>query len=386
MLNQFPLLATTSNTPPSSLLLKAPLGSGGDSLYFVNSTSDILAIIQAHRIKAEATPGFIESLREEHGGTVPSWSLQAIVPSVVLSNQRKCQIRAYVVFCDAELFLYTDYEVRQPMWVKGDTETDDDDKVLAEKDPVLKPTKDKISPTLQADLEFCVHCTQGAVPYNFRRSKTHTERKLITEVEGALGAPSTREKITQVMLTAFRALKPTIMRQSEHPLAANRACLEPKSSVRRSDSLAPESTSSDMSPTFSQMLQKTSYHQHVAEMAIIGADLIIEEGTMQPYVVEINNNPAMPASTKTMTDTYRTHLKDFVSSLICLGIDTASVAGKDVTKDDTSSSGVTEKDNYFLPTVTTAATTSATLPTVKDQDKEHIFISSKLEKLRLLRI
>jgi hypothetical protein len=276
------LSLTTTSTSPLQLL-KAPLGSGGDALYYITSKSDVLSIIRAHRTKAENTPGFLDSLRADYNGSVPSWSLQTIIPSAMLANQRKCQVRAYVIYCDSELYLYTDYEVRQPMWIK-----------LQEQET---GGKDTISPTLQADLDFCANCTDGAKPYNFQRSKTHTERMMISEVEGRLGEISTIEKITHVMLTAFRALKPQILAESFHSRVADRELLQP--------------------------IARSTYHQQISEMAIIGADLIVADSSMQPYIVEINNNPAMPAPTKTMTEQYQSHLVEFVASLVTLGLETA---------------------------------------------------------------
>jgi hypothetical protein len=314
------LLTPSSASPSPQWLLKAPLGSGGDSLYFVSSKCDALAIMRAHRVKAENTPGFLEGLRADYGGSVPSWSLQSIIPSVVLSNERKCQVRAYVIYCDSELYLYTDYEVRQPMWIKSD-----DDETLAEN--LTTESSENMSPSLQADIEFCSNCINGARPYNFRRSKTHTERMMISEVDGMLSEESTREKITEVMLSAFRALKPKILSESLHPLEANREILRNKSSLPPSSvSNSSEVNNTNKDETFSNSLETVSYNQSIAEMAIIGADLIIEEKTMQPYIVEINNNPAMPAPHKTMTETYRDHLMEFVASLISLGIGAA--AGK----------------------------------------------------------
>lgn len=290
----------------TATLLKAPLGSGGDSLYFVSSKADVLSIIKAHFAKAEASPGFFDSLRQDHRGCIPAWSLQAVIPSVLLSNNRKCQVRAYVVYCNSELFLYSDYEVRQPMWVKPEDAAGDVEESIE--------SQEVISPTLQADLDFCSKCADGARPYNLRRSKTHTERMMITEVDGMLGEESTKDKITDVMLTAFRALKPKILTESIHPLQADRDILQPKSSSPMS------STSSE---SFPGCLQNEEYQQNVSEMAIIGVDLIIEAGTMQPYIVEVNNNPAMPAPNKTMTVLYRQHLVEFVASLISLGVGAA---------------------------------------------------------------
>ena len=295
-------------TPDSKpvTLLKAPLGSGGDSLYYVTSKADVLSIIKAHRKKAESTDGFLDALRDDHRGAIPSWSLQKIIPSVVLRNNRKCQVRAYIIYCDSELYLYSDYEVRQPMWIKLDNGSEGVGGNAS--------STDKVAPTLQADLNFCTDCKDGAKPYNYRRSKTHTERMMISEADGMLGTQATYDKITHVMLSAFRALKPKILSESLHPDEADRRIFQSQTESNT------QVNSACNSESFPDCLKTTPYKQKIAELAIIGADLIIEQETMQPYIVEINNNPAMPAPTKTMTDLYRDHLMKFVASVIAVGI------------------------------------------------------------------
>ena len=153
--------------PSSPALLKASLGSGGFGLYFVSNCVDVLSIIRAHSARARSFDGFLDSLRRDHGGDVPCWSLQSLVNSYrvlgvsnivppksskewntsqaanisidnILSNQaagnndndrislisdceinlrkKRCQIRVYVVFCGGHLYMYNTFEARMPSW------------------------------------------------------------------------------------------------------------------------------------------------------------------------------------------------------------------------------------------------------------------------------
>lgn len=257
--------------PTSPALLKAPLGSAGDCLYFVNSAMDILTVIKNHKARAEAVPNFLEGLIEKYGA-VPSWSLQELFPTLVLNNSRKCQLRAYLVYCGGELYLYADYEIRQPLW--------------EEEDP---PKTYQISPLLQVDLDVCQNST--AIPYNHRRSKPSTSRLMLSEVE-ELQDKHIDERVTALIYKAFHPLKESIQ---------SAAIVEIPDNI----------------PHFSGV-----------EMAVAGLDILLDSSTFEPKIVELNNNPAMPQEGKKMTTRYRNHLLDLVRNIVLLGLDRASEGGE----------------------------------------------------------
>jgi hypothetical protein len=256
--------------PTVPALLKAPLGSAGDCLYFVQSAEDVVCVARNHKQRAEAAPNFVEGLVEKYG-KVPSWSLQELFPTLVLRNSRKCQLRAYLVFCSTgELFLYSDYEIRQPHWEdEGDTTS-------------LSSAPPQISPLLQADLDVCLH--SSAVPYNHRRHKPSTSRLMLDEVE-ELKDHHTAERVTELITRAFRPLRDQILAhaQTEFP-------------PRGDGPLA------------------------LHEMAVAGLDLLIDSFSFEPKIVELNNNPAMPQEGKMMTAQYRLHLQSLVRNIIGLGL------------------------------------------------------------------
>jgi hypothetical protein len=253
------------NLPRFPALLKAPLGSGGDSLYYVHDPEDILTICRSHREKALTDPSFIVNLQLQYG-CIPSWSLQEIFPTFVLGNDRKCQLRAYVVFCEGDIYLYSGYEVRQPLWEKSDQ--------VDSKAP---------SPMLAFDLDCCKG--SAAVPYNYGRSKVHTDRLMLEEVS-ELSNPAVRESITAVMVKAFQALLPAIR---SHMLKSQDRCIASEKGFR------------------------------LREVGVAGVDLLVDPSHVV-RIVELNNNPAMPQPHKNMTEKYRAHLKAFVGSVVALGL------------------------------------------------------------------
>ena len=65
---------------------------------------------------------------------------------------------------------------------------------------------------------------------------------------------------------------------------------------------------------------KGSYSLHCAEntneIAIVGVDLIVSSIDGRPYIVEFNNNPAIPGPTKSMSSAYRCHMIEFITRLL----------------------------------------------------------------------
>jgi hypothetical protein len=59
-------------------LLKAPLGSGGNSLYFVYSAEDVVEVAKNHAKKALEEENFMNGLIKDYGHA-PTWTLQHIV-------------------------------------------------------------------------------------------------------------------------------------------------------------------------------------------------------------------------------------------------------------------------------------------------------------------
>ena len=57
---------------------------------------------------------------------------------------------------------------------------------------------------------------------------------------------------------------------------------------------------------------------YASTFAIAGIDLIVNSDN-RPFILELNNNPALPGENKSMSELYRKHLVTFVQSVIALG-------------------------------------------------------------------
>lgn len=61
------------NKLASFAVLKQPLGSRGDGIYFVKGIEQVREIVETHRVQALRDIPFLESIRAQKGGRMPSW-------------------------------------------------------------------------------------------------------------------------------------------------------------------------------------------------------------------------------------------------------------------------------------------------------------------------
>ena len=295
--------------PTQPALLKAPLGSGGFGLYFVQNSNDILELIKAHRLRAMREPGFLDKINTDYAKThsVMAWSLQALIqplkvvpPSEKISRtpdvkMRKSQIRAYAVYHNREIFLYKTFEVRLPTWDEDVDET------------LQSPTANKSAWSEEVENEY--GGAGDARPYNEKRNKQLTERYVISEIEELIPAIPCLEDCVKRTLSG---LKHTIL---------------------------------------SKVIQEEigdDYSDRDERMAVVGIDLLVTESAAtqcfdedskasasgrreslskySAFVVEMNHNPAMPNPAKHhMSSKYKEHLLVLVSSLILLGLEAVEI-------------------------------------------------------------
>ena len=245
------------------VLLKAALGSGGNGIYFVSSSADVLAVLRGHAAAANEVDGFHEKLRALYEGRVPLWSLQERLQPVLVGGGRKSQVRMYCVFLKrARLcYLYRDAEVRLPQWNDGE------EAVVAD--------------NCMEEYEVRVCGGGGAVPYNRGRIKRDTERLLLSECPELKGAESS---LRDCMVKTMTGLMPHILQTAD--------------------------TSEAPKPGREQV-------------AVLGADLVVVRaatGEFLARLLEVNNNPAMPQpDLHRMSISYRAHLVAFVEALLELG-------------------------------------------------------------------
>jgi hypothetical protein len=278
-------------------MLKAPMGSGGFGLYYVYHPRDIIPIVQNHRRRAEIDPSFLQNLLASYGEYGPCWSLQEVIHSYLLptpitnsdmilkdGNIRRTQVRMYAIVCDNVFCIYHEgIEVRMPAW------DIDIDNILEEEalyfggdlDVQSTSPPNKRRPWSEEVEEECCGVGNGR-PYNEQRNKQRTTRYMLEELGDMNNA---RHAIVNCMIQVCQALRTHIMHQHT----------------------------------------KTQNPNEVS-MGIMGVDLLVSQpdiahdNNWRVVVVEVNNNPAMPGSNKSMSSLYRQHLIDMMSAFFALGI------------------------------------------------------------------
>lgn len=294
--------------PSIPALLKAPLGSGGFGLYFVYNTMDIEELMKHHHERAqkdEKTMKSVMSSFETYEKYPLSWSLQELVNPIrctlpaplpgqyddisldKICYQRRSQIRAYVVECEGELFLYEHLEVRFPLW-----NIDLDQTLRQESEMYQNCTRDNF---IARDFDWsdeveneCCGLGHGR-PYNEQRNKKYTDRYLVREIDELRPC---QPAVKQCILEAFAKLKHRILDYRR----------------RHND------------------INVTQDEGRQASLAIMGVDLLVRKdritGNYEAYIVEANNNPAMPTDGKRMSASYHDHLVEFGVALVALSLQT----------------------------------------------------------------
>jgi hypothetical protein len=296
-----------------------------------------------------------DATRNAHNSTAQAVDADA---EDVVPEQRRCQVRAYVVLINGALYLYSTYEVRLPAWdasldtlltaehamycdaadearkdaIQGrahggtvNIPADDIDNATATVDAA---TKQPHTPTWSYDLENTYCGTGRARPYNECRNKGCTERYLLSELPQLQGSETA---VTECMVGLCSRLKPVLLHRyalSAAQKATDSLGSRPElSHVFDSAAIRAVLAGADTVPAASNTADTTAAFTpggpKLSEVAIIGADLVLtcNDGAYTAHVVEVNNNPAMPAETgKHMSARYRQHLTSMVAAMMQVAI------------------------------------------------------------------
>ena len=242
----------------------------------------------------------------------------------------KCQIRAYVILVNGEMFLYPVYEVRLPYW---SIPLDD---ILASEtaSSSLSSSSSGKGPEWSDSVERLCVGSGRARPYNEGRDKKRTRRMLLSEIHELrqAGAEQAVRSCVQGFFAGITALIAERRKRKEE-------CLRDVSS-------AESAVGKDGSVIGPRIVGRS--------VAVLGVDLVISEkirigssgsggsnsssscccsssnnnsssdssgNGLDAYIVEVNNNPAMPSPTKhSMSEQYRQHLVDLAAAIIGLGL------------------------------------------------------------------
>jgi hypothetical protein len=268
-----------SGTEPDIAVLKAPLGSRGEGIYFVGSIDEMYEIIEANRDKTyEAGQDFLENIIETKG-RIPSWVLQAeIRPPLLIKDGRKFHIRTYVVVVEKlyhedmiDVYMYNRHEVRIAAERVSDQES-----IVA----------DSLGLTGSKQRGRLAHITNGS-------SSELTERVLLQDVD-ELMAMNMQDKVNTFVAQAFgRHFVPDMIRR----VARQEQMVQQAARIA-----SPTSSSAAPFPT--------------SKFAMAGVDLMVtKEGRL--YLLEVNNNPAAPPAHLTK-DPFADHLVGYMTDLVGL--------------------------------------------------------------------
>ena len=274
---------------------------------------------------------FIQNLRKEHGGEVPQWSLQQYInPFRVFDNQR-CQFRVYAIQCNDHIYIYDTVEVRVPRW-----DSDLDSIIQLNHTPlVFDGTK------LENSSDGVQALTPDSREYNYSRNKTLTNRYLLEELteqiqnnirsQGVAPAEDMLSKSVfhnvcknsllllqkDILLNQEKLKKNLIDYVNPYPIqqdVPDPDCKNSQIGVSDYDKMNSASSDKDGFIYVPNTLSQPNY------MSVVGIDLVVSnQFPYNVYIVEYNNNPAMPGVDKHMTDKYRQHLFNMMTHLLYLG-------------------------------------------------------------------
>ena len=203
MVREWPTLK--GNEGATMAVLKEPIGSQGEGIYFVDSVEQVYEIINKHRNRAiREGQGFLDTIMEQKG-RIPSWVLQAeIHPPLLIRNGHKFHLRSYVVAIECldtdhlvNLYLYNRHEVRiAGMAVVDCDPTGHDETVTSEGGPLF----------YNKNRDRRAHITNGA-------NGNTTARVLIDTVDEL--APH-QQALEHFVATTFTHLLPDIVRRVEY--------------------------------------------------------------------------------------------------------------------------------------------------------------------------
>jgi hypothetical protein len=289
MLNEF-ATANHTNDKHAVAVLKTPLGSRGEGVYFISHTEELLQHVRENYIRAveEGQGKFLLQIHDCKG-RIPSWVLQAEIypPMLLLHEQKKKKfhIRSYIVVIERtrnydlmtnnnnlDVYIYDRHEVRV-----ASAPFHHDDPATIEKSNFISTPADN-----NASFSYCgsqrnrhAHITNGA-------SSDETKRYLLHHV--AELAPISH-RLELFLAQAFgRDLLPSMLTvMSINSRNVSKECTESST---------------------------------VAKFAFSGVDIMLDEDG-RFYILEVNVNPAAPP--KDVIDViFQRHLVDLCKDLIHL--------------------------------------------------------------------
>lgn len=298
---QDPLITTTSSHISSSsvAILKTPLGSRGEGVFFVTSVNEVYDLIESHQERARKEDGFLDMVRRWKG-RIPSWVLQEeIYPPMLIRGNRKFHLRTYVAIVEhsseegqsqsgkddglardkhVKVYIYNRHEVRIasiPFSTKND---------------IVSETSSEYS-TDQTSRDRDAHITNGA-------GGDKTQRFLLQEVDELVSC-GMQERIEKFVAEIFldHVMNKDYSNDSHHALSVGAKSIPSRCS------------------------SSTATFHRINIFNFSGVDIMVDDqGKL--YLLEVNVNPAAPPRDTVVGTTFHSHLVGVMSDLISLLIST----------------------------------------------------------------
>lgn len=235
-------------------VLKEPMGSRGEGIFFVKDAEEIHKIVTEHRKRAQKEPGFLDKLISAKG-RIPSWVVQAeVAPCLLIKNRHKFHLRSYLLVVESrvdpvEVFVYNRHEVRMAAApVVGD--------------PVNRDRK--------------AHITNG--------SNSETEKRELVRNVPELANRGMQDKVETFLAATFGLhLLPDMLARVKYA-----ASLEPHGGA----------------------------HNFVRKFSVAAIDMMVCEDD-RIYLLEVNVNPSCPPENLVEAE-FRDHLTGFMQDTIDL--------------------------------------------------------------------
>lgn len=265
---QFPICdgGKTANNEQEEIVavLKTPLGSRGEGVFFVSTHEEIVDRVQDNyrRAVAEKNGTFLKDLLASKG-RIPSWTLSGEIQSMLVRGRRKFHLRSYVAFIERAGFenkrscldgyVYNRHEVRV-------AENSVDDTIIHY----------NTAPSGATNRDRRAHITNGA-------SSGETGRYMLHEID-ELASLNMDKKLEEFLARVFDRLAPDLV-----------------SRVREINK-----------EIENHQPDQRQHPEKATKFAIAGIDIMLDESE-RLYILEVNVNPAAPPE-HVISDTFRSHL------------------------------------------------------------------------------
>ena len=303
--------------PAPCAVLKTPLGSRGEGIYFVNTLQEIYDKAEKNKQNALAEKGFLKWIQKSKG-RIPSWVLQAEIypPFLIREKRKKFHLRSYVLIMED---MYDGYDNCNISIDESYTKKERDSKKsslnyqcsIYKHHEVRIASESFISSTTSSNdnRTSFAHCRQAYITNGAGSDKT--ERCLLPQVP-ELVSLNVNDKLDSFMAEMFGVhLLPEIQNQIRKKKQQIKSKIN---NINTTDIFHKNQYQNNKNQSYD--MKSLSPHYFV-EFTIAGVDIMMNSKG-QLYLLEMNVNPAAPpkSALEKNDNGFHQHLVSFLSNLI----------------------------------------------------------------------